>query len=190
MINIFNTLSDTSKFTTDSLKNSKVLNTKKTENENELHDNSNIKTDDKRFDSFEHQKQEKTAGTYHIMKNDDGKLEVVFDGANNISSSESNEISPIDVINENDKTNTDNKVNSKDEKPTIVVTTSDLSAVEREIKELKQQQKRLQQQLNSAPEEQKQQIQAELDRVTQELEKKDTDAYRNSHDNSRQYTLS
>ena len=169
------------------------MNTKKTENENELRDNSDIKTDNKRFDTFEHQKQEKTAGTYHIMKNDDGKLEVVFDGANNISSSESNEISAIDLINKNDKTDktsTDNKINSKDKKPTIVVTTSDLSAVEREIKELKQQQKRLQQELNSAPKEQKQQIQAELDRVTKELEKKDTDAYRNSHDNSRQYTLS
>ena len=148
------------------------MNTKKTENENELRDNSNIKTDNKRFDTFEHQKQEKTAGTYHIMKNDDGKLEVVFDGANNISSSESNESSSINITNKNDKTSTDNKINSKDKKPTIVVTTSDLSAVEREIKELKQQ------------------IQAELDRVTKELEKNDTDAYRNSHDNSRQYTLS
>ena len=219
MINMLNNMSDNYKFTTDFLKNSEVLNTKKTENENEVIDGLHTKKDDKRFDSFERQRQEKTAGTYHITKDDYGKLKVLFDGANNVSDSKSDEgsanvintnqkVDIVDKVDENDKivsddkidkkdkANTDDKVNSKDEndkedeKPKVVVTTFDLSAVEREIKKLKQQQQQLQQELSSAPEEQKRQIQAELDRVTQELEKKDTDAYRNSHDNSRQYTLS
>ena len=75
------------------------------------------------------------------------------------------------------------------EKPIVVVTTLDLSAVERDIKQLKQQQQQLEQKLNSAAEEQKKDIQVELDRVIQELKRKDTDTYRDSHACRRQYTL-
>ena len=67
-----------------------------------------------------------------------------------------------------------------------MVTTLDLSAVERDIKQLKQQQQQLEQKLNSAAEEQKKDIQVELDRVIQELKRKDTDTYRDSHAYRRQ----
>ncbi len=95
-----------------------------------------------------------------------------------------------DNIENVDKSEEDNKNNEgSGEKPIVVVTTLDLSAVEREIKQLKQQQQQLEQKLNSAAEEQKKDIQVELNRVIQELKRKDTDTYRDSHAYRRQYTL-
>lgn len=156
-------------------------------------------SDDRRFDSFEYQKQGETAGLYSVKKDESGNIKIVFDGDGVESISESKLIekpnSELVVHKEDyDSMNGEDIVDSKNEeedteKPIIMVTTFDLSAVEREIKELKQKQQQLQQELNSAPEEEKKQIQAELETVTKELERKDTEAYRNSHDNRRQYIL-
>lgn len=128
----------------------------------------------RRFDTFEHQEEGETAGLYEAVKDADGKRTIRVDGQ------------PADKQTTGD---TQTEQTEGREEPTVVVTTMDLSEVERDIKQLRQRQQQLEQRLGAAPEEQQKTLQRELTRVTQELARKDTDAYRNSHDNKRQYTL-
>ncbi len=125
----------------------------------------------RRFDTFEHQEEGETAGLYAVEKGADGARAVRFDGT------------------PEDTKAADDPSKPEEEEPTVVVTTMDLSEVERDIKQLRQRQQQLEQTLGTAPEEQQEALQRELQRVTQELARKDTDAYRNSHDHKRQYTL-
>ena len=138
----------------------------------------------KRYDIIEYQDNEDSAGIYELKKDESGRQQIRF---NHPEDKDSNAFDNIEDV---DKSEEDNKNSERNgEKPIVVVTTLDLSAVEREIKQLKQQQQQLEQKLNSAAEEQKKDIQVELDRVIQELKRKDTDTYRDSHACRRQYTL-
>ena len=138
----------------------------------------------KRYDIIEYQDNEESAGIYELKKDESGRPQIRF---NHPEDEDSNVFDNIEDV---DKSEEDNKNSEENgEKPIVVVTTLDLSAVEREIKQLKQQQQQLEQKLNSAAEEQKKDIQVELDRVIQELKRKDTDTYRDSHAYRRQYTL-
>ena len=138
----------------------------------------------KRYDIIEYQDSEDSAGIYELKKDGSGVLQIRFNHPEDEDSNVSDNIENVDKSEEDNKNN-----EGSGEKPIVVVTTLDLSAVEREIKQLKQQQQQLEQKLNSAAEEQKKDIQVELDRVIQELKRKDTDTYRDSHACRRQYTL-
>ena len=152
---------------------------------------------EKRFDSFELQEKEKVAGIYDVKKDEQGNIQVIFerpDDSNITKSSDNLKQGSMDKELKSDllsdekqkKIDEDGK---EGEEPIIMVTTIDLSAVEREIKDLKQQKQQLEQKLASVSEDEKQAIQSELERVRQELNVKDTEAYRRSHDNRRQYVL-
>ena len=138
----------------------------------------------KRYDIIEYQDSEDSAGIYELKKDGSGVLQIRFNHPEDEDSNVSDNIENVDKSEEDNKNN-----EGSGEKPIVVVTTLDLSVVEREIKQLKQQQQQLEQKLNSAPEEQKKDIQVELNRVIQELKRKDTDTYRDSHACRRQYTL-
>lgn len=138
----------------------------------------------KRYDIIEYQDNEDSAGIYELKKDESGRPQIRF---NHPEDEDSNVFDNIEDVDKSEEDNKNSEGNG--EKPIVVVTTLDLSAVEREIKQLKQQQQQLEQKLNSAAEEQKKDIQVELNRVIQELKRKDTDTYRDSHAYRRQYTL-
>lgn len=152
---------------------------------------------EKRFDSFELQEKEKVAGIYDVKKDEQGNIQVIFERPDdsNITKSSDNlkqgsmdkELKSAPLSDEKQKKIEED--GKEGEEPIIMVTTIDSSAVEREIKDLKQQKQQLEQKLASVSEDEKQAIQSELERVRQELNVKDTEAYRRSHDNRRQYVL-
>ena len=104
----------------------------------------------KRYDIIEYQDSEDSAGIYELKKDGSGVLQIRFNHPEDEDSNVSDNIENVDKSEEDNKNN-----EGSGEKPIVVVTTLDLSAVEREIKQLKQQQQQLEQKLNSAPEEQK-----------------------------------
>ncbi len=114
----------------------------------------------KRYDIIEYQDSEDSAGIYELKKDGSGVLQIRFNHPEDEDSNVSDNIENVDKSEEDNKNN-----EGSGEKPIVVVTTLDLSAVEREIKQLKQQQQQLEQKL------------------------KDTDTYRDSHAYRRQYTL-
>lgn len=152
---------------------------------------------EKRFDSFELQKKEKVAGIYDVKKDEQGNMQVIFerpDASNIMKSSDNSKLGGMDKELKSDLLSDERQKKIEEdgkegEEPIIMVTTIDSSAVEREIKDLKQQKQQLEQKLASVSEDEKQAIQSELERVRQELNVKDTEAYRRSHDNRRQYVL-
>lgn len=152
---------------------------------------------EKRFDSFELQEKEKVAGIYDVKKDEQGNIQVIFerpDDFNITKSSDNSKQGGMDkelksALLSDEKQKKIEEDGKEGEEPIIMVTTIDSSAVEREIKDLKQQKQQLEQKLASVSEDEKQAIQSELERVRQELNVKDTEAYRRSHDNRRQYVL-
>lgn len=152
---------------------------------------------EKRFDSFELQEKEKVAGIYDVKKDEQGNMQVIFerpDDSNIMKSSDNSKLGGMDKelkseLLSDEKQKKIEEDGKEGEEPIIMVTTIDSSAVEREIKDLKQQKQQLEQKLASVSEDEKQAIQSELERVRQELNVKDTEAYRRSHDNRRQYVL-
>lgn len=152
---------------------------------------------EKRFDSFELQEKEKVAGIYDVKKDEQGNIQVIFErphDSNITKSSDNLKQGGMDKELKSDLLSDEKQKKIEEdgkegEEPIIMVTTIDLSAVEREIKDLKQQKQQLEQKLASVSEDEKQAIQSELERVRQELNVKDTEAYRRSHDNRRQYVL-
>lgn len=152
---------------------------------------------EKRFDSFELQEKEKVAGIYDVKKDEQGNIQVIFErpddsiitkSSDNLKQGSMDKELKSDLLSD-EKQKKIEEDGKEGEEPIIMVTTIDSSAVEREIKDLKQQKQQLEQKLASVSEDEKQAIQSELERVRQELNVKDTEAYRRSHDNRRQYVL-
>ena len=88
----------------------------------------------KRYDIIEYQDSEDSAGIYELKKDGSGVLQIRFNHPEDEDSNVSDNIENVDKSEEDNKNN-----EGSGEKPIVVVTTLDLSAVEREIKQLKQQ---------------------------------------------------
>ena len=68
-----------------------------------------------------------------------------------------------------------------DREPKEEITVCDTGNVDREIRQLKERQEQLEQQLRAAPQEQSEAIRQQLDQVERELAQKDNDSYRRQH---------
>ena len=126
----------------------------------------------KRFDTYETQPQQPSAGVYQVAHDNEGHQIIQVD--------ESWEPAPEQLKAE--PQNESDKPDNESEKPTIVKTTGDTDKVDREIEKLKQTRAQLQQKIAAAKEpKDKESLETQLARVEAELKLKDNDTYRRQH---------
>jgi hypothetical protein len=138
---------------------------------------------------------ESSAGVYKLEKTEDGKQRIVFDGPNQAEKTETPEqaeATPTQPVNDSDKTFEPVKEDTPSEKADAPEEkdskkegscTVNTDSVDREIKQLKDKRQQLEQQLNSAgdDEDKRKEIESQLSQLDSELTMKDNDAYRKQH---------
>lgn len=119
----------------------------------------------KRFDTYEAQPQQQSAGVYQVTHDAEGHQIIQVDD-NLETAQEQTEAQPQD----------------EGEKPMIVKTTGNTDKVDREIEKLKQTQAQLEQKIAAAKEpKDKESLETQLAQVEAELKLKDNDTYRRQH---------
>lgn len=119
----------------------------------------------KRFDTYEAQPQQQSAGVYQVTHDAEGHQIIQVDD-NLETAQEQTEAQPQD----------------EGEKPMIVKTTGNTDKVDREIEKLKQTQAQLEQKIAAAKEpKDKEALETQLAQVEAELKLKDNDTYRRQH---------
>lgn len=120
---------------------------------------------EKAGDTFEPQVPQQTAGVYQISRDEAGRPRIITDENRQTAQSRAG-ATPEE----------------QGEKPIIVKTTGNTDQVDREIEQLKQTQKQMEQQIAATKDEkEKQALQTKLEQVKAELKMKDNDTYRRQH---------
>lgn len=126
----------------------------------------------KRFDTYEAQPQQQSAGIYQVAHDEEGNKIIQVD-----KSLETAQEQPKAEPQDDSK-----KSNNDGEEPTIVKTTVNTDKVDNEIKKLKQKQAQLEQKIASAKNQNdKESLETQLAQVEAELKLKDNDTYRRQH---------
>lgn len=126
----------------------------------------------KRFDTYEAQPQQQSAGVYQVVHDEEGRQIIQVDKGWETAQEQ------LKAEPQNDSEKPDND----SEKPIIVKTTGNTDKVDREIKKLKQTQAQLEQKIAAAKEpKEKESLETQLAQVEAELKLKDNDTYRRQH---------
>lgn len=119
----------------------------------------------KRFDTYEAQPQQQSAGVYQVAHDEEGR-----------------QIIQVDKSWESAQEQLKAEPQNENEKPIIVKTTGNTDKVDREIEKLKQTQTQLKQKIAAAKEpKDKESLETQLAQVEAELKLKDNDTYRRQH---------
>lgn len=118
-----------------------------------------------RFDTYEKQKPQQSAGIYKVTQDENGQ-----------------QIVQVDKNQEDTQSQPKTEPQNDGKKPTIVKTTVNTDKIDKEIEKLKQKQQQLQQKIATTknPKE-KELLEAQLSQVNAELKLKDNDTYRRQH---------
>ena len=126
----------------------------------------------KRFDTYEAQPQQQSAGVYQVAHDNEGRQIIQVDKSWETAQDQ------LKAEPQDDS----EKPNNEGEKPIIVKTTGNTDKVDREIEKLKQTQAQLEQKIAAAKEpKDKESLETQLAQVEAELKLKDNHTYRRQH---------